>query len=291
MIYLLLKGRLGNQLFQYAAVKTLTDEKGFRLYFGGSENYLHSFQLGNLEIGQEKISRLSKSSEKFNFLIKKIFVRKFSPQRQQDPEGVSGEIFDPSFFEIKDYTLVNGFFSSEKYFRHNRNQILNWFQPKAVYIEQLRKLDALISAPPPQRVCIHIRRGDFKRMNNRFSKQGQGWQLPIAYYKAVVQELPKDLFYIVVSDEPDFAEEALDFIPNKIIIRGNAAVVDMFLMTKCRFNVIANSTFSWWGAWLNEIPGKIVFSPKYHIGWAKGFWYPADIQVPEWNYIDVLSLL
>lgn len=299
MIYLSLKGQLGNQLFQYAAVKTLVEEKGFQLYTGGFTNYLDQFQLPSLK-GQKVISiitqssrlrLISKASKLVNSIIKQSFNKKFRPQYKKYSETVIFECFDPSFFEVDDNTFIDGYFQSEKYFRHNRKQILTWFTPKPKYIKQLKQLEEQINVPPSQRVCIHIRRGDYAIADMGLAIDSQGWQLPIAYYKAAVQALPQDLSYVVISDDPNFAEEALAFLPNKFISRGNPAVVDMFLMTKCRFNIIANSSLSWWGAWLNQFPDQVVFSPKYHLGWATGFWVPDEIKVPEWNYIDVSSLL
>jgi hypothetical protein len=299
MIYLYLKGQLGNQLFQYASVKTLAEEKGFKLYFGGLKSSLEPFTIPRL-LGQKVISRLTRTSDSrvvfkasklVNQVIKQRFDKKFRPKYENYSEEVIFECFDDSFFELNDNTFIDGYFQSEKYFRHNREQILTWFDLQPKYLEKLKEVEEQINVPPSQRVCIHIRRGDYAISDMGLARGTQGWQLPIAYYKAAVQELPQDLSYVVISDEPDFAEEALAFLPNKFISRGNPAVVDMFLMTKSRFNIIANSSLSWWGAWLNQFPDKVVFSPKYHLGWAKGFWVPDEIKVPEWNYIDVLSLL
>jgi hypothetical protein len=60
-------------------------------------------------------------------------------------------------------------------------------------------------------------------------------------------------------------------------------------MSLCRYMVIANSSFSWWAAWLNVHPEKLVVAPKYHLGWRIGRWFPGDIAVDEWNYIDVVK--
>ena len=78
-------------------------------------------------------------------------------------------------------------------------------------------------------------------------EDGLGWILPLAYYKDALKQLPDDLHYIIISDSPDFAEQVFADLPNKFISRGNPAVVDMFLFTCCKYNILANSTFSWWG--------------------------------------------
>lgn len=126
-------------------------------------------------------------------------------------------------------------------------------------------------------------------MDEKFEEPG--WVLPLDYYKEALSRLPGDLFYIIVTDTTDIAEDAFSFLYNKYISRNNPAVVGMFLFTHCKFNIIANSSFSWWGAWLNQMPDKIIYAPKFHLGWPIQVWCPSGIKVNEWNYIDVLPAL
>ena len=79
----------------------------------------------------------------------------------------------------------------------------------------------------------------------------------------------------------------------KIIFRNNPDVVDMFVFTICKYNIISNSTFSNWGAWLNDIDNKVVFAPKFNLGWHKRAWIPysSEARPSAWNYVDVLELL
>lgn len=102
---------------------------------------------------------------------------------------------------------------------------------------------------------------------------------------ALVQ-LPIGLTVAIFSDDPDWAErEFRKWQP--WVSRGESAVVDLFLMARCRYDIIVSSSFSWWAAWLNEQPGKVVFAPKYHLGWRLGRWVPGGIEVPSWNYLKV----
>ena len=89
------------------------------------------------------------------------------------------------------------------------------------------------------------------------------------------------------SDEPDWA--AAEFAHrNPWVSRDNSAALDMYLISRCRWNIIANSSLSWWAAWLNEQPDKIVIAPQYHLGWRVGCWAPGGIDVPGWHYLNVV---
>ena len=130
-------------------------------------------------------------------------------------------------------------------------------------------------------------------MDKGLAWQDQGWALPLSYYKEAVSRLPDNLLYIIVTDNPAYVRDHFDFIENKIVMSDNPEAVDMHLFTRCRYNIIANSTFSWWGAWLNEQRGKQVIGPKYHLGWARKTWLPwvFECHPKDWAYIDVLDTI
>jgi hypothetical protein len=113
-----------------------------------------------------------------------------------------------------------------------------------------------------------------------------GWVLPQTYYRKAVSALPPSLRYFVVSDMPQRATAFLDWLPNKVVLSGNPPAVDMFLLTKARYVIASNSTFAWWGAWLNRLPDAVVCAPKYFLGWWRKVWCPNNIAVPTWQYID-----
>ena len=136
--------------------------------------------------------------------------------------------------------------------------------------------------------AIHMRRGDYSRQKEGLGKTGQGWLLPMSYYCDALAQIPGDIGLAVFSDDPSWAARQFSH-RNCWISRDNSAVVDMFLIAHCRWNVIANSSFSWWAAWLNMRSDKIVLAPKYHLGWRIGRWYPGGIEVAGWNYLDVVS--
>ncbi|WP_198265524.1 alpha-1,2-fucosyltransferase [sulfur-oxidizing endosymbiont of Gigantopelta aegis] len=285
MLMLKLRAQTGNNMFQYAACKTLADKKGYQFCFRGGKkgSLFNDFELS----GETKFSL---GIQRFLYALKPWAKKRlFRFDKIAYTSKKSDEKFDPSFFELSDGYTVQGTFQSEKYFLENRDNILKWYTPRPPYKEQIDKINHEISAPIEKRCCIHIRRSDYHDMEEK--EDGLGWILPIAYYQEALKQLPNDLFYIIISDAPDIAEQIFKDLPNKYISRGNPAVVDMFLLTLCRYNIIANSTFSWWGGWLNNIENKVVIAPKYNLGWPDNIWFPDQISVNNWQYIDVNSTL
>lgn len=285
MLMLKLRAQTGNNMFQYAACKTLADKKGYQLCFrGGKKGSLFK----DFELSGETIFSLA--FKRFLYAInpwkkKRLFRIKKTPYSLKKTD----EKFDPSFFDLSNGYTIHGMFQSEKYFMDNRKNILKWYTPRKQYKEKIEHINQEITAPIEQRCCIHIRRSDYHEMEEK--DDGLGWILPIAYYQEAVKQLPDNLFYVIISDAPDIAEQVFKDLPNKYISRGNPAVVDMFLLTLCRYNILANSTFSWWGGWLNNIKNKIVIAPKYNLGWPDNFWFPDQISVNNWQYIDVNSAI
>lgn len=116
-----------------------------------------------------------------------------------------------------------------------------------------------------QSVSLHLRRGDYLGLSEFQGVCTEAYyEHAIAYFESQI-ESPE---YFVFSDDPTYAREQFGADPNFHIIdlnHGEDAWCDLLMMTQCRYNIIANSTFSWWGAWLNDNPSKIVVHPRYHL--------------------------
>ncbi len=285
MLILKMNAQTGNNMFQYAACKTLADDKGYRFSFRGGKkgSLFEDFELSgetkwSLRL-QHIIYELTPGSRRRLFRFEQT---PFSPTKVH-------ELIDPAFFEIEDGYTVQGTFQSEEYFKHNRENILKWYTPRKKFLQRVEQIEAEISTPKEKRCCIHVRRSDYQDMVEK--KDGLGWILPIAYYQEALKSLPDDLKFIIISDDPDFASEVFKELPNTYVSRDNPAVVDMFLLTRCRYNILANSTFSWWGGWLNDIEDKVIIAPKYNLGWPDSKWFPYKIKVDEWQYINVNDAL
>ena len=280
-----LRAQTGNNMFQYAACKTLANDKGFRFCFrGGKKGSLFK----HFELSGE--TRLSLTMDRFFYALRpwakkrlfRITKTAYTPKK-------TFEKYDDSFFDIKDGYSIQGMFQTDKYFKHNRDNILKWFTPRKAYLEQANKIDQQIPATADNRCTIHIRRSDYHAMEEK--DDGLGWILPIAYYKEALKNLPDNLYYVIISDSPDFAEQVFADLPNKFVSRGHPAVVDMYLLTRSKYNILANSTFSWWGGWLNDHTDKFVIAPKYNLGWPDDIWFPDQISVDDWHYVDVKNSL
>jgi len=316
MITTKLGGGLGNHMFQYAVIRALAEHNGYRFcytplrdaryYTKRLREYLRRL-LGRKidhptkQTAQNDISYyfqlggMGRFANALNCLIWAIIPNDkkstYSQTNRELDNGMSYALFDESLFATKDWTEYVGSFQSEAYFRGARDKILEWYKLKPKFTRILDILEHALPTPAKQRCCIHVRRGDYLHMDKGLAWKRNGWALPIDYYKTAISQLPKDLHFVFVTDSPDYVTEAFDFIADKTLITGQFEAIDMMMFGRCRYNIIANSTFSWWGAWLNNISDKVVIAPKYHLGWAKQMWIPWEFErFPEdWQYIEVLD--
>lgn len=154
---------------------------------------------------------------------------------------------------IEDVKLF-GFFQSYKYFEHCEKKIRELFQFNEEIKDKIsKKHETLLS----QNTCgIHVRRGNYI---------GNGWHevCHLEYYKDAIEEIKSrtnvDLF-LVFSDDISWCKENLKAV-NFLFVEGNSNIEDLYLMTQCSHNIISNSSFSWWGAWLNSNKDKIIIAP------------------------------
>jgi len=180
--------------------------------------------------------------------------------------------FDPDFFSIQDGTDISGYFQSPKYFESCSDLIRREF----TFHPAIRAAaDALQPETPGiQWVSLHIRRGDY--VNNR----GVVNLWSTGYYQRAMAQFSGDCQFLCFSDDPAWCRRRL---PRTVrCVDGGSPYVDLCLISRCHHNIIANSTFSWWGAWLNANPRKRVICPKQ--------WFvppfcqhdTKDLLCPEW---------
>jgi hypothetical protein len=168
--------------------------------------------------------------------------------------------------------LLSGYYQSEKYFINNKNYILDLFKPteeiKNYIINKVNDINNSIS--------IHVRRGDYLNLPEYHPQQ------PIEYYKNAVDFFGLEKNYIIFSDDIDGAMEMLEFIPNKKGLSLGEDYLDLYAMSLCENNIICNSTFGWWGAYLNENINKKVIGPKIWFGPNLANHNTKDIMPEEW---------
>ena len=271
MIIIKLSGGIGNNMFQYSSAKSIAVKKKLNfIYFNNRD--LRFFKLKLIifirkkifkkkEIFSKQISQndLSKYFYLEETILKKFYFRSlwmlkskkkkfyFNQKRTYADFLKTKKSIDMDVYKCKQWTKLEGSFSSEIYFL-NRRTILNWFTLRRKYEKILDKIVSQFNEPINLRCCIHVRRGDALYMDKGFNYLGLGWSLPVQYYKYVFKKIPKNVLFIFVSDDPCWVHKTFGFIKNKVVLRNNLEIIDMFIFTKCKYNIIARSTFSWWGA-------------------------------------------
>lgn len=167
-----------------------------------------------------------------------------------------------------------GYYQTEKYFVDYKDNVSNLFEIDEKTLDYLmKKYGKLLE----EDTCsIHIRRGDYLNLQNYHPI------LSIDYYLDAIKLVGKNKHFLIFSDDIVWCESNLGFIPNKTFITGNKDYQDMYLMSMCKNNIIANSSFSWWGAWFNKNENKIVVSPSKWFGSSYYKHDTSDLYPQEW---------
>lgn len=172
--------------------------------------------------------------------------------------------------------LLDGFFQSERYFINHKQHIIDLFKPTDDHKQQILKTYPDLT----KFVSIHVRRGDYLNFPNHYPQQS------LEYYQSAAEQIGIDKTYIIFSDDIEGCKSLFDFIPNKFFFNSGADWIDMYVMSMCEHNIICNSTFSWWGAYLNENSNKIVVAPSQWFGSAYDSLDTSDLIPSSWNILD-----
>ena len=238
-------GRLCNQMFQYAALRGLSSKIGAEICI---PYYQQAVDDG---IGNMLRTELFDS---FNLKVKTGLLNNgHAPVVQERFFHFDQELFD----HCPDHISLQGYFQTEKYFKHIEHQIRSEFTFVDDILEPCKEMVSGIENP----IALHIRRGDYIiNSENHFN-------LPIEYYKAALKHFDDDRNVIVFSDDPKWCHEQSLFEDDRFIISENDDNrVDLCLMSLCSDFIIANSTYSWWGAWLSSNKNKKVIAPVQWFG-------------------------
>lgn len=252
-----LEGRLGNNMFQYATVYAYAKrhQKKFFLHGNKIRNLIDAFNVSEDVIIKKDL---------FSFHVFKETNRKLDFQN---------EMYNQS------YAHLMGFFQNEKFFKHYREDILKLFEFKKtlegknlILADEIKSLNS---------VSVHIRRGDYLKAAKSDMLSNHYYLLSMDY---IAQKIENPHFY-VFSDDIKWVKDNLKipyahtFVDNN---QGKNYVHDMHLMSLCKHNIIANSTFSWWGAWLNQNPTKIVIAPNVWLSSKRAYEDTKNIVPAEW---------
>lgn len=168
--------------------------------------------------------------------------------------------------------LLDGYFQSEKYFHNHKQYIIDTFKPTNEHKLEIRDAYPDVS----NYVSVHIRRGDYLKHPDHHP------QITPDYLRAAVDLIGVDRVYLIFSDDLDGCVDLVDFIPNKYIYTSGVDWMDMYIMSMCGDHIICNSTFSWWGAYLNESTTKKVVAPSNWFGPAYTHLDASDIYPSQW---------
>ena len=234
-------GRLANQMFQYAALKGVARKHGYkfrippRQIFGQKDPLVKTSELNIYDVFDlESINAIG------------VTENQVIMERTHE--------FDEEFFEnAPDGIDLFGYYQTEKYFKHIEDEIRKDFKFSDSLIELCEGFIGEVYEP----ISLHIRRGDYVSNPNHPVQ-------PLSFYEEALSKLPKRPV-IIFSDDPEWCSEQELFAGDEFMIsEGNTADFDLCLMSMCSYHIIANSSFSWWGAWLAK--SKQVIAPKNWFG-------------------------
>ena len=260
-----LSGGLGNQMFQYAAGRSLAVRFGVPLvldlaWFGGQP--ARQFALSPFRIEAVQHSQYPWLSPRGRALASRL-SRRCVPRIMGVPVWRESHFhFSSDFAALPGPVFLEGYWQSERYFWEIRSLLLQEFALReslppvcAKLLDEIRECDA---------ICVHVRRGDY--LSNPVAAKVHG-TCSVDYYRAGIGELCQGLarpHCFVFSDDPAWVRASLAFDCPTTVVDVNGpgdAHLDLALMAACRHFLIANSSLSWWGAWLGVHAEKKVIAP------------------------------
>lgn len=271
MIILHLSGGLGNQMFQYAFGRAQAKRLGVELKLALSDPTLiihNGFELKRLfDIQANEALPADMRSIlglQHNTLVQKAIKisglqKLFCSPIVQEPHFH----FTPKMLALNDNSYIYGYWQSEKYFSEIEHEIRSDFSFKPALSKT--NIDAAEKIGSCNSISLHVRRNDFANNSKINATHGL---CSLNYYNEAIQYVAKRIgnpHFFVFSDDPAWAQSNLDINYPCDFIKHNHGLEsynDMRLMSLCNHHIIANSSFSWWGAWLNPKESKLVIAPR-----------------------------
>jgi Glycosyl transferase family 11 len=268
MIIVRISGGLGNQMFQYAAGLSLSMIRKTDLYLDISwfQDYpaditKRTFRLNVFAIhaGIAQTKQIRKLAEPA--AIRRLLDRN-KPYFRKSIYYEPHFHYDPNFRKASFDIILDGYWQSEAYFNEVAERVRQDFAISAPLTSPTKEMAKKIGAA--NSVSLHVRRGDYVSDARTFNHHGV---CEPAYYTKAIAALKDrlgEMEIFVFSDDIDWVKENIsaEFPMTFVNHAGRQDYEDLYLMSLCRHNIIANSSFSWWGAWLNANPDKLVIAPS-----------------------------
>jgi len=246
---------IGNALFNYYFLLTVADRTGHKPVYPVSQEFMH-------HSGQ----RIQQLESGFNISIEKQPVEEVSKYLQYIYREHQDNLFDQSVFSVKDFTNFTGYFQNKKYFNLEDDKGIE-FNKKV--IKESNFLLEELNIDPSEFVSIHVRRGDYLKIDQHPVQD-------MSYFNKAMDLFPNSSF-LVFSDDPEWIKQKFNTENCTCFPTQYDAFIDLYCMSICSSNIIANSTFSWWSAFLNKNVDKTVVYPN---NWFKG--KDIDIFPDDW---------
>jgi hypothetical protein len=286
MIIVRLKGSMGNQLFQYATGRHLAHLNNAPLfldttYFNSSnittqwKYELDAFNIAG-SIATADLLRPFNGCKFSNSDRLKVYLTSFGKYKKFLFEQYG---FNDEVLELRGNYYLKGYYQSEKYFKSVANILRQELTIKEAFFPKNNTIVNQIKNT--KSVSIHIRHGDYIRNISAMDARGlcskDYYTKSIEYMK---RELGDDIHFYLFTDDENWVKREMQWDIDTTLITGNTMMEDFYLMSLCQNNIISNSTYSWWAAWLNDFPEKKVVMPK-HWG-ANVKTEDIDLNPPKW---------
>jgi hypothetical protein len=282
MVVVQLRGGLGNQLFQYATGRriALTNDAPLKLDLSKlARDHLRTYKLKHFKIEAEiatpdEVMQVKGGTGVTGYLIRRL--DRFKPYYRRLWVKERHFHFDPTILTISGTAFLEGYWQSEPYFKtiekKLREELALRSKPSALSEQIARAMQGTTS------VSLHVRRGDYA------ANPATYYLCPLEYYISALAKIKRCVEnpnFFIFSDDPVWTRENLMIGAPTTFVTHNSAdrdYEDLWLISQCKHHIIANSTFSWWGAWLGSHPGKTVIAPKQ---WAWNPKYNHKERIPE----------
>ncbi len=252
MIYIHPIGGLGNMFFHIASIWSLAKDNGDELCLLNIDT-----KINNL-INDSRCDLIH--AAKYEYFFNRFVQKNTNPSYSiQYPFNYVPLIY----YDECEYF---GYFQSEKYFKHRREEVLKLFRPADEFVGEINKYQHLFG-----NISLHVRRGDY--VNSRVHPA-----LTMKYYEEALSHLPDNMRVLIFSDDLNWCKE--NFIGERYIFISEIDYISLYLMSKMKHHIIANSSFSWWGAWMSEHEDKTIISPKKWFG--ENTEYDGDLIPDNW---------
>jgi hypothetical protein len=264
MIIVRIMGGLGNQMFQYACGRALSYKLNTNLelnfvYYQGDTKREYELDCFNLtdNISVNKVEKQQNIGYSLLRLIKRYVLKSDNLYIEKS------RAYDADVFKLSDGFFIKGYWQSEKYYKDIEDVIRKDFTFK--YKPNKKNSELLKNIKKTNSVSVHVRRGDYVQDSKTNEYHGI---CGLDYYRkafGIIGRKVEEPHFFVFSDDISWCKDSLKLEKGTVYVdynKGPKSYEDMRLMSNCKHHIIANSSFSWWGAWLNKNKDKVVIVPK-----------------------------